>query len=189
MPAYRKVFVTVFTTALVFAIFALGRIGNVNAEPAPQAGIPTAAYTEKWKTGITLEGSAVYEQIAGRLVSETAAFRSSSAADTYYVFPAPASPKLITNARFNLLTRSGVYTGKAVMTLEVHSLDGVLVRTAAAEVDLQTASPGAWANWTLDSDSANLVVQPGEYLCVHFYLDSSAGENLDARPIFEITLR
>jgi hypothetical protein len=151
---------------------------------------PEALADESWRYGITVETTPpAYSSLVGRLLAESAAFRSARAADIYFIFPAPATAKTVYQARIYILSRSGTYTGNALLSLQVYNFAGVLQHTvSAASVDLETAAAGSWQSIGLSATAANLVISPGEFLAFHFHLSAAAGNNLDVRPIFEVLL-
>jgi hypothetical protein len=160
---------------------ALG-FGSQNGPPLA----PASVIDESWRYGVTVETSPpVYSSVVGRLLSESAAFRSTRAADIYFIFPASANVQTVYAARFYILSRSGAYTGNANLKLEVHNFAGALVRTVSSEtIDLKTTSTGAWIDVALSDGNATL--NPGQFLAFHFDLSAAAGGNLEVRPIFEV---
>jgi hypothetical protein len=149
---------------------------------------PTAA-SESWRLGVTSEGAASYGAIVRRDISEVAAFRSDrGTGDIYYVFPAPSSQRTIAAARFNIVSRSGAYSGgTAALTLEIIDFGGTMQHTvSAAEIDVQSAATGVWTALGLSGNPADLEIAPGEFLAVHFALSGGPGGDLDVRPIFEV---
>jgi hypothetical protein len=192
MIRQRYIMASVLSLTLLAAGLWLLVAPGVQAQPstAPLASGSSAVVTEYWKSGFTVEGSAAYAGVVGRLLSEAASFRSAVSNDSYFMFPAAASAKTVSNAKWMILQRSGAYTGTAQASLQVYSLNGVPQRTlTVSSLDLQTASIGTWDYFALSSTASDLALNPGEYLCVHFSLSGAAGGNLDVRPIFEISLR
>jgi hypothetical protein len=149
-----------------------------------------AAPPEAWRLGVTSEGDASYASVIGRLIGANASFRSNrGVTDIYYIFPAPASSRTVSSAAYNIVSRTGSYTGTASLALEARSYDGSLQRTiSAAPVDLQAATTGVWSDLALASDPASLALAPGEYLAFHFLLDGASTGDLDVRPVFEVVL-
>jgi hypothetical protein len=151
----------------------------------------TTAPTEAWGLGIASEGDASYNVVIGRLVGANASFRSNrSVTDIYFIFPAPASSRTITSAAWNIVSRSGAYTGTASLTLEVRDFSGALQHTvSSAPIDLQAATTGAWTDLALSATPADLTIEPSEYLTFRFALDGGSAGNLDVRPMFEVVVQ
>jgi hypothetical protein len=179
----------ILTAGLILALLGVLSLlaRGVKAEPAALAS--ALPYSEYWKAGFTVEGTVGYAQVAGRVLSEAASFRSAKATDTYFIFPAAATTRTVTQWSYHILSRSGSYDGNTRMYIEVRSFDGTLLRTVSGPYDLEAASPNIWILGSLSPTPANWVVDTGEYLCVHFTLDGAAANDLDVHPIFEITLR
>jgi hypothetical protein len=174
---------------LVAALFALPAAPGQAVAGRLQAG--AAAPAEAWRLGVTREGSASYSMVLGRLVDSSASFRSNRGVeDSYYIFPAPASARVVTAAALNIISRSGTYTSTASLALEVRDAGGALQRTvSAAPLDLQTAATGAWVSLALDAGPANLTIAPGEHLVAHFTLAGAPAGDLDVRPVFEVVVQ
>jgi hypothetical protein len=170
-------------------LFALPAVPGQALAVRLQAGV--AAPAEAWRLGVTSEGDASYSMVIGRLLDANASFRSNRGVkDSYYIFPAPASPRVVTAAALNIISRSGTYTSTASLTLEVRDAGGALQRSvSAAPVDLQTAATGVWASLALDANTANLTIAPGEHLVAHFALADAPAGNLDVRPTFEVVVQ
>jgi hypothetical protein len=151
----------------------------------------TTAPAEAWRLGVASEGDASYNAVIGRLVGENASFRSNrGVTDFYYIFPAPASSRTITSAAWNIVSRSGAYTGTASLTLEIRDFSGALLHTvSSAPVDLQAATTGAWTDLALSATPADLTIEPGEYLAFRFALDGGSAGNLDVRSMFEVVVQ
>jgi hypothetical protein len=162
---------------------------DVKAERNAALLAPTSLYSEFWKTGFTVEGAAAYSNVAGRLLSDAASFRSARNTDAYFIFPAAATTKTVTKFSYHILSRTGSYAGNTRMAIEVRSFDGTLLRTVSNIYDLEAASSNVWILGSLTAAPTDWVINTGEYLCVHFSLDGIVGGDLDVRPIFEITLR
>jgi hypothetical protein len=174
---------------LVVVLFALPAAPGQAVAGRLQAG--AAAPAEAWRLGVTNEGDASYSTVIGRLVETSASFRSNrGVTDIFFIFPAPASPRVIQTAAVNIISRSGTYTSMASLTLEVRDAAGALQRTvSAAPIDLQTAAPGTWLSLALDASPANLTLAPGEHLVAHFALAGAPAGDLDVRPMFEVVVQ
>jgi len=192
-----KAWFSVLLLGIVGAVLAAGLLivpnmanARTPASAEPSTGQAAAAVSEVWKLGVTLEGASAYANVAGRVASAVAAFRSNhGVSDIYYAFPAAASSKTVQSASFYLVARTGAYGGTATLTLEVLNAAGALQHTvSAAGVDLQTAPTDAWTAVALSGTPANLVVDPGEFLAFHFQLSGAPGGNLDVRPVFEVVV-
>jgi hypothetical protein len=143
------------------------------------------AGAEVWRIGVLSEGVTAYETVAGRVVSSTASFRAQrSTPDMYFIFPAPATSRVVSSAAVLVVERSG--TGAAPTTLEVRGLDGSLRRTiSTAPVDVSTLTVGTWADVPLVGDAASRTLAPGEYLAFHAVMDANPA---DIRPVFEVVV-
>ena len=146
---------------------------------------------ETWKSGITVEADPAYLNVQGRLLSTSASFRSDQAAqDVYYLFPAPATARTIQTASYLVVDRSGSYPALATFSLEIFALDGTYLRSVTtSSIDAQTTDMGTWNLMTLSTHPEDLVIQPGEFLAVHFSLEDIPYGNLLVRPIFEIQVK
>lgn len=173
---------------LVAALLALPAAGQAVAGRL-QASV--AAPAEAWRLGVTSEGDPSYTSLIGRLVDASASFRSNrGVTDIYYIFPAPASPRVVTAAALNIVRRSGSYASTASLTLEVRDASGALQRTvSAAPTDMQTAATGTWSSLALDTSPASLTIAPGEHLVAHFALAGAPAGDLDVRPMFEVVVQ
>jgi hypothetical protein len=185
-----KVLHTILILSLCsLALLALGGEQTAQAQEAVPLA-PEALSDEAWRYGLTVEGGAMYYLVEGRLLSETAAFRSFEDDDIYFIFPAPGSTKSITAIRYCIVSRGGAYTGDAMLSLEIRNLAGALQHTVtAAPVDLEAATIGTWHPIAISGTAANRVVSPGEYLAFHFNLSGAAGGTLTVRPMFEVILQ
>jgi hypothetical protein len=178
---------------LLLLALAMAAVALLAPPPAPgqAAGARLQAFAaspEAWRLGVASEGNASYTSVIGRFVGANASFRSNrGVTDIYYIFPAPASSRSVSSAAWNIVSRSGIYTGSASLMLEVRSYDGTLQRSiSAVPVDLQTAATGSWFDLALAADPASLTIAPGEYLAFHFALDGASSGDLDVRPVFEV---
>jgi hypothetical protein len=180
---------------LILFLTILGIVQNRTVEPASaQSNRPAAASlattAEYWKMGVTLENTRVYSAVAGRLLTESASFRSAKASDIYFVFPAAADERTIQSVRYLLLGRSGSYGAASSLTLEIFDLEGNLLRTAsAAPLNLTTPSLNTWGSLALSANAANLTLQPGEFLAFHCNFSGGAGGDLAIYPVFEIEVQ
>lgn len=173
---------------LALALLALGGDQAQAQEGAPQA--PQALSDEAWRYGVTVEGALTYAALDGRLLSDVAAFRSARDDDIYFVFPAASTAKTVTSIRYNIVSRSGSYTGDALLSLQVYSIAGVLHHTVTSgSANMEAGTVGTWNAIGLSATAANRVVNPGQFLAFHFDLSAAAGDNLDVRPIFEVILQ
>lgn len=175
---------------VVMAVYVLPTTPPSALARAPQA--PDAATTtEFWKLGVTSETGAAYNAVIGRAVSSVAALRSSrGVTDMYYLFPAPGVAKTVQTAQVYLLSRTGAYTGTAALSLEVRNYAGEVQHTVSAgNLDLQTATVGAWLPVSLSANAEDLSLSPGEVLLFHFHLDGAPAGDLDVRPLFEVQVQ
>lgn len=158
----------------------------VGAVTTSGLGIESTA-GESWRLGVTVENEAAYSAVIGRPAGESGAFRSDrDTRDIRFMFPAAATEKTIRAAQFYLIQRSGVYADSATLSLETYDMNGTLQHQASSAVDVKTAATGTWTAFTLSGSGDDLVVSPGEYLCVHFALGGDPGGDLDVRPMFEV---
>jgi hypothetical protein len=179
-----KKFIFYFFSVLVIVIALVSFIkisGHVQARPQQQ----TAYGSETWTTGVTVEDSAEYAGISGRMVTNAASFRSNRGVNhIFYIFPAPAGNRTVSQAKFNILSLNGTPTGVKTMTLEVYSLDSTYLRTLSESVDVTIAAQSSWEDFVLNADSSDLIIAPGEFLAVHF--DNEVVEDFQIYPVFEI---
>lgn len=165
-------------------------VPTVIAQANRPAAASLATTAEYWKMGVTLENTRVYSAVAGRLLTESASFRSAKAGDIYFVFPAAADERTIQSVRYLLLGRSGSYGAVSTLTLEIFDLDGNLLRTAsAAPLNLTTPSLNTWGSLVLSANAANLTLHPGEFLAFHCNFSGGAGGDLAIYPVFEIEVQ
>lgn len=173
---------------LAITLFGVSSSGLGRASAAPNAAI--GAGQEVWRLGVVSEGGVGYEAVIGRVVSSAAVFRSARPNDdTFFIFPAPASPRTVVSAAYTLAARSGSYSGSASMALEVRAYDGTVRRTlTTAPVDIAAATVGAWAPLSLDADAAVRALGADEYLVVHIARQGGPGGDMDLRPMFEVVV-
>lgn len=167
-------------TALI-ALLAPGA-GGVQRRAAAGKALSGA---EVWRVGVLSEGVTAYDAVAGRVVAPTASFRGQrSTPDMYFIFPAPATSRVVASAAVLVVERSG--TGAAPTTLEVRGLDGSLKRTISlASVDVSALTVGAWVDVPLVAELASRTLAPGEYLTFHAVMDANPA---DIRPVFEVVV-
>jgi len=163
---------------------------GAQVEQASPASVSSAATSETWSLGITVEGAPTYNAIVGRLVSQVGAFRSDRVNQAATIFPAPATARTVQSASFYLLSRTGAYAGTATLSLVIDNYAGTLQHTvSAAAVDLQTTPTGVWTALALSAAPADLVISPGEFLAFRFSLSGAAGGDLDVRPLLEVVVQ
>jgi hypothetical protein len=183
-----KKIVTITWAVLLFAVsISPGQAlaGRV-ASSAGAGGDPPLQY---WRMGFTLQPSPTIGSLTGRVVSVAAEMQSSKSQYTYFAFPATAIQRVVQAARFNILTRSGAYSGAASLYLAVFTYPGVMVHTVSyTSVPVQTAALNTWTNLVLTGNIANRLIEPGEFLAFCFALDGAPGGNLDVRPVFEVAV-
>ncbi|MBN1537524.1 MAG: hypothetical protein JW908_12375 [Anaerolineales bacterium] len=188
----------IIRTSIVIFIFGLAAL-IVWSAVSPVAAMEGSGRTrsasasissENWNMGVTVEGAPAYSAVVGRLVSDVGAFRSARATQGATIFPAPASQKTIEAASVYLLSRSGTYTGTVTLSLAIYDFSGTLMhKVNSVDIDLQNSPTGAWIPLTLSSTPADLSLAPGEFLAFTYALDSTAGGNLDIRPIFDVIVQ
>jgi hypothetical protein len=141
--------------------------------------------------GVAVDGAPAYSGVVGRLVSNTGTFRSARAAQDTFIFPAPASSRTVEAASVYLLDRNGTYApGTATLSLVIYNFAGVVQHTVtAADIDMQTASTGAWIELSLSANPDDLLISSGEFLGFHFRLSDAPGGDLDIHPLFEVSVR
>jgi hypothetical protein len=187
----KKVSLLVITLLAILLLVTQGfHIQNAYAKPDLRSQSSAGNSPEFWKTGVTIEDTSLYSATIGRLLTDSASFRSGKASNTYFVFPASADAHTIQSVSYLLLNRTGSYAGTAQLTLEVFDLNGNLLRTASsAPVNLVDLSLSAWNTLALSANSADLMINPGEFLAFHCKFSDGPGGDLEVRPIFEITLK
>lgn len=177
---------------LILCLLAVLALGDGRPAPA-QAGPPAAPAApdvfpqERWRYGVTVESPLSYAALDGRLLAETAAFRSARSANIYFVFPAAATARTVKEIRYYILSRSGGYTtGDATLALKVYNFAGVYQRqVSSATINIEVATVNSWNSLTVAPSAA---INPGEFLAFHFSLSAAAGGTLEVRPIFEVTV-
>jgi hypothetical protein len=185
-----KVLHTILILSLCsLALLALGGEQTAQAQEAVPLA-PEALSDEAWRYGVTVEASPVYGQMVGRLLSETAAFRSFEDDDIYFIFPAPGMAKTVTAVRYCIVSRGGSYTGDALLKLEIRNLAGVLQHTVSVgAMNMEGGTVGTWYYIPISTTVANRVISPGEFLAFHMDLSGAAGGTLTVRPMFEVILQ
>ncbi|NJN16819.1 MAG: hypothetical protein HC822_11395 [Oscillochloris sp.] len=155
--------------------------------------MPVAAQStqpgEIWRTGIPNEGAVTYATTTGRNVHvahKVRSFRETN--DHYFIFPASSVQRTILAAEYRIINRSGSYSANATMTLEILDLAGNVQHTATAGgIDVEAAAVNAWNDFGLRATTADLVIEPGEFLVVHITLDGAQNvDDLDVELVYNI---
>ena len=145
---------------------------------------------ETWNMGVQVDGPPIYQEVAGRLVSNSGTFRSARAAAGAFIFPAPATARTVEAANAYLLDRSGTYAGPARLALVIYDYAGVIQHTVSSvDIDLQAAPLGEWLPLSLSANPDDLIVSSGEFLAFSFLLSGPAGGDLNIHPLFEVSVR
>lgn len=166
--------------------------GDYNLSGRLTSGVDALSLSvETWRLGFPSEGQGNGAVVAGQAASETGAFRSAEATDSYYIFPAAATVVTVRAAQFYILKRTGAYSGDAVMSLEIIDADGQVRHTAStSSVNVATAPVDAWTPITLASlASDDLEIASGERLAFHCRMSAGVGGDLDVRTAFEVQVR
>ena len=172
-----------YILAVFIVVIALASVIRISSQVQAQPQQITTYGSETWTTGITVEDSAEYAGISGRMVTNAASFRSNRGVyDIFYI--APAGNRTVSQAKFNILTLDGTPTGIKTMTLEVYSLDSTYLRTLSESVDVTITAQTSWEDFVLNAAPSDLVIAPGEFLAVHF--DNEVLEDFEIYPVFEI---
>jgi hypothetical protein len=164
-------------------------LAAARAESAFPSSLNATSTAETWSLGVTVEGPPTYSAIIGRLVSDVAAFRSFRATEAATIFPAPATARTVQSASFYLLSRTGTYSGAANLSLVIYDYAGTIQHTVGAPINLQTQSVGVWTPFAISTVPDDLVISPGEFLAFRFTLSGITSGNLDARPLFEVSVQ
>lgn len=143
--------------------------------------------SESWRLGVTLEGSAAYANMAGRLATSTAAVRSGRGQHLYYVFPAAAITYTVQSASMNILSRSGGSDSDVSATLVALDFDGNILRNLSAPLSARDATTGTWLTVPLTA-GVGLTLSPAEVLAMHFDFGGGPAFNFDARPASDVTV-
>lgn len=145
---------------------------------------------ERWSVGTYVEGNPTYLAATGRFLGSSGVFRSNrGVVEMAYVFPAAATVKTVDGASFYILNRTGAYSGDVWLSLRVYDYAGTLQHTVSvANVDLEAATTGQWVSVPLSAAATDLVINPGEFLAFHVELSDAAGDNLDARLLFDVAV-
>lgn len=183
----KRILIALSALLLLTGLAASAHIPAFSTALAPNgSGVLPKQY---WRMGFTLQPSPVYANTAGRLASLAAELKSDKNIDVYFAFPAIAGNRIVHDASFYILDRTGAYTGTVSLSLEVYNFAGALQRVVSAgNVDLQTAPPQVWTKLALSGAPADRILIPGEFLAFHLALDGSPAGDLQVRPIFEVAV-
>jgi len=185
-----KVLSKVLSYSLMILLLLIGAAILRPSQAEATKSMQSTTTGESWRLGVTSEGTAAYTSIIGRNASEAAAFRSNRAGDSYYIFPAPGIQRTVQSAKLNIISRSGTYTDPATLSLEVIAYDGTRQHVATTSpINMKTAATGTWIEIQLSPNTANLQIDPGEFLAFHFTLDGTPEGDLDVRPVFEVDVQ
>jgi hypothetical protein len=180
----KKIKIAVTALVCLLLVLAIPAIAQAGAQVDSKGTID-----EIVNMGVMVHGAPTYGAVAGRMVSQTAAYRAKSGvAEMSMVFPAPGAGRSIATARMYILSKTG-YGGTASLNLNIYTIDGVLVHTVtSAPVDFLAAATGSWQLLSLSADTNNLYISPGEFLVAQVTLDPAppADDAFDARVMFEI---
>jgi hypothetical protein len=170
-------FITFLSLTLIFPF----------AGTAQAGAVPVVQVSDFWRTGVQLDtGLPVYSASIGRARSAVGQFKTSVGTDSYYVVGAPSRMMVVRYALARVLARSGSYAGSASLALEIHNMNGDLVKTVtSAALDLQAAPTTAWMILQLNLNDKNGVFYPGQVLVYHFHLDGAANGDLNVQTLFE----
>lgn len=187
MTRFWKILSGFVILAAVFGlawIYAPPLLARAQSEPLAVAGV------ERWSVGTFVEGSPTYLAATGRFLGSGGVFRSNRAVtEMAFLFPATASAKTVDAASFYILGRTGAYSGDALLSLRVYDYAGTLQRTVSAEnVDLEAAPAGEWVSLPLSATPGDLALNSGEFLAFHVALSGAAGDDLDARLLFDVSV-
>jgi len=153
--------------------------------------VMVAPVTEIWRVGFLVEQPPSLTGLNGRMAMAAAALQTAQdPVDTYFAFPAKAGDRWVTDAKFNLLARSGAYSGELQMTLAVYDPEGSLKRVVSqGTIDLQTVPQSGWTTVALSNPSGDRLVSAGEILAFHFAMTDGQAGDLVVQSIFEVTVK
>jgi hypothetical protein len=180
----KKIKTVVIALVCLLLVLALPTI----AQAGPRTNTKVAI-DEIVNLGVMVHGKLTYEAVAGRMVSQTAAYRAQSGvAEMSMVFPAPGTGRSIATARLYILSNSG-YSGTVTLTMITFNLDGTSMhKVLSGSVDLLSLPTGSWVALSLSEDPNELMIDPGEFLAAQVTLDPvpTIDGEFDARVMFEI---
>lgn len=104
-------------------------------------------------------------------------------------FPAPATTRTVQSAKFYMESKTGDYPHPITLTLRIYDYDKNLKRTVSAVVDLRTAAIAQWTALPLSTNSADLVITPGEFLAFEIPTDGVSISEFVAWLYFEVEVR
>lgn len=172
----RRFIIILFLTMLLLG-------GIVTAGQAGVAQVFGAGEIHR-RYGAFIEGSLDGSNLTGRPQTSSAVIQTGAGfGESYYVFPVLSTFEGVHSASFHLLNRTGVYSGKIWLSLDVYGIDGSYKRTIGTALDLTTIPTGTWQTLNL---SGNNSVSPAEILVAHFVYSDGAGGTMDIRPIFDV---
>jgi hypothetical protein len=180
----KKIKTVVIALVCLLLVLALPAIAQAGVQADTKGTID-----EIVNMGVMVHGAPTYAAVAGRMVSQTAAYRAKSGvANMSMIFPAPGAGRSIATARMYVLSKTA-YTGNVTLNLYIYSLNGVLAHTVtSAPFDLEAAATGSWILLSLSADTNNLYISPGEFLAAQVTLSPMPlnDGDFDARVMFEI---
>jgi len=157
-----------------------------------------------WRSGFTIEGTHVYDDVeerfvrsgfspaetptyeamAGKLAGTVAAFRSNRAvSDIYYLFPPPTSLTTLQSTQYQVISRAGSYeAGKVYLTFRIYNQAGQLQHILNKNIDLTSAVDGQWTGVALTNET----IEPDEFLAARVEFEGGSTDDLDLRMLFEV---
>jgi hypothetical protein len=178
----------ILSIALLLATFITPR--QTQAWSIPSATNNTKSPPVQYlRMGITIHSYPGYGNLAGRLASVSSTMQSNKDAHVFFAFPAVSGQRMVKEAKFYIINRTGSYSGTATMKLEIYDYAGTLQHVvSASSVNLQTVTMQSWTRLMLSSAITDRLIAPGEFLAFHFALDGAPGGDMDVRPVFEVTV-
>jgi hypothetical protein len=161
---------------------------TASSQPSAVRQQATPGAGESWRLGVTLEGSAAYANMAGRLTTSTAAVRSGRGQHLFFVFPAAAITHTVAAAHMNILSRAGGSDSDVSATLVAIDYDGNILRNLSAPLSARDATTGTWLTVPLTA-GIGLSLSPAEVLAMHFDFGAGPAVNFDARPAIDVIVR
>lgn len=179
----RKSTVITIVFVIICGVLLIYKPGQVVAHESRSV---TPSTTETWVMGVTVEGSAAYAETAGRMVTNIASFRAAKGTDMYYIFPASAEAKQVTEASFNIVSKEGSLPSSAEIKMEIVDMSGVVQHEASQTMDVLAPVVGTWVDFMLVDPIEDKTLEPGEVLVIHVIYPANANADLDLKILFDI---
>lgn len=180
---------TLLILGLLFLLLSPPVAGQAQEAPLDAQAIgPDTLY---WRTGTLLKSaSPAFSGLVLRNPTPVARFQSNAGVTGMsYMLGAVSRSLRVADVKVYILSRSGSYSGNAIVEVWAYSMAGASHhRISAGSLNIQSAPTGAWQNISLSATPANRLLSAGQSLVITFDLSAAAGSNLDVYTIYEATL-